>query len=75
MKPRSCYAKSNSHTSGLGAQWPQLGLTLMHEFPGYLETIRNLDAYLNELQDGRNWTIEGDPLQNTPVLQFPMLIC
>ncbi|TGO27521.1 hypothetical protein BPAE_0041g00680 [Botrytis paeoniae] len=44
--------------TGQGAQWPEMGVTLMHEFPIYQNTIRILDAYLDELQDGRSWTIE-----------------
>ncbi|KAF5869444.1 putative polyketide synthase protein [Botrytis fragariae] len=44
--------------TGQGAQWPEMGVTLMHEFPIYQNTIRTLDAYLDELQDGRSWTIE-----------------
>ncbi|KAL8783267.1 MAG: hypothetical protein Q9213_004743 [Squamulea squamosa] len=44
--------------TGQGAQWPQMGFDLMHEFPIYQKTIRNLDRYLDELQDGREWSIE-----------------
>ena len=36
-----------------------MGLSLMNEFPSYLQTIRSLDFYLDELQDGREWSIEG----------------
>ncbi|KAL8669472.1 MAG: hypothetical protein Q9168_005934, partial [Polycauliona sp. 1 TL-2023] len=51
--------------TGQGAQWPQMGQGLMHEFPQYLKTIRSLDLYLDELQDGRTWSIEG-ALQRRP---------
>lgn len=45
---------------GQGAQWPEMGKTLMKEFPTYLKTIRALDAYLDKFKDGRTWTIEGN---------------
>lgn len=37
-----------------------MGLDLMNELPTYLMTIRTLDRYLDKLNDGRNWTIEGE---------------
>ncbi|KAH6891500.1 thiolase-like protein [Thelonectria olida] len=42
-----------------GAQWPGMGATLMKEFPVYLRTIRDLDAYLDTLPLNRSWSIEG----------------
>ncbi|KAI4212601.1 MAG: hypothetical protein LQ351_004673 [Letrouitia transgressa] len=50
--------------TGQGAQWPQMGLALMKEYPSYSATIRRLDSYLNNLSDGRKWTIEGVLKQN-----------
>lgn len=47
---------------GQGAQWPQMGLDLMKEFPHYLQSIQSLDVYLDELHDGRGWSIEGNDL-------------
>lgn len=47
-------------TLGQGAQWPQMSLDLMNEFPSYLKNIRTLDKYLDKLGDGRDWTIEGN---------------
>lgn len=37
-----------------------MGLDLMNEFPSYLKTIRRLDGYLDRLNDGRKWTVEGE---------------
>lgn len=54
---------SNAHPAlgfvftGQGAQWPQMGLSLMKEFPSFLSTIRRLDRYLDDIGD-RNWRIE-----------------
>lgn len=45
---------------GQGAQWPQMGLDLMKQFPRYLQSIQSLDVYLDELHDGREWSIEGN---------------
>ncbi|KAI4256798.1 MAG: hypothetical protein LQ352_001923 [Teloschistes flavicans] len=45
--------------TGQGAQWPQMGLDLMKEFPRYLQSIQSLDVYLDELHDNREWSIEG----------------
>lgn len=45
---------------GQGAQWPQMGLDLMKEFPRYLQSIQSLDVYLDELHDNREWSIEGN---------------
>jgi len=47
--------------TGQGAQWPQMGLSLMEEYPGCLATIRRLDSYLDHLDEGfgRSWSIEG----------------
>lgn len=36
-----------------------MGLKLMNEFPSYYATIKRLDSYLDSLEDGRSWTIEG----------------
>ncbi|KAL9085918.1 MAG: hypothetical protein Q9165_007401 [Trypethelium subeluteriae] len=46
--------------TGQGAQWPQMGASLMKEYPSYLATIRRLDRYLDDLDEahGRDWNIE-----------------
>jgi hypothetical protein len=44
--------------TGQGAQWLQMGIELVHEFPSFLATIRSLDVVLRELPDGPQWTLE-----------------
>lgn len=44
--------------TGQGAQWPQMGLTLIEKHPSFRATIQALDAYLICLQDAPPWTIE-----------------
>ena len=45
--------------NGQGAQWPQMGLDLLHEFSAFRNIIRSLDAVLQSLQCPPPWTIEG----------------
>jgi acyl transferase domain-containing protein len=53
--------------TGQGAQWPQMGASLMKDFPVFRETIRQLDKHLSTLTNGPQWTIEGSwhPLYET----------
>lgn len=44
---------------GQGAQWPGMGRDLMAAFPAYLNTIRRLDGFLDELEDKPAWRLEG----------------
>ncbi|KAI1419983.1 hypothetical protein F5Y12DRAFT_720070 [Xylaria sp. FL1777] len=46
--------------TGQGAQWPQMGAALVDEYPSCLATIRRLDGYLDDLDEGlgRSWSIE-----------------
>jgi acyl transferase domain-containing protein len=47
--------------TGQGAQWPQMGQALMKEYPSFLATIRRLDNFIDELDEGigRDWSLEG----------------
>ncbi|KAI0817576.1 hypothetical protein GGR55DRAFT_673409 [Xylaria sp. FL0064] len=53
--------------TGQGAQWPQMGVSLIEEYPSCLATIRRLDGYLEDLDEGfgRSWSIE-DVLKEDP---------
>jgi acyl transferase domain-containing protein/NADPH:quinone reductase-like Zn-dependent oxidoreductase/SAM-dependent methyltransferase len=53
--------------TGQGAQWPQMGRDLMQssQFPVFRQTIAALDAHLQSLQDGPDWSIEQE-LQKPP---------
>ncbi|CEI65620.1 Compactin diketide synthase mokB [Fusarium venenatum] len=53
--------------TGQGAQWPQMGRELMYssQFPTFRQTIAALDAHLQSLEDGPDWTIEEE-LQKPP---------
>ncbi|KAI1827427.1 putative polyketide synthase [Xylaria intraflava] len=44
--------------TGQGAQWPEMGLKLIHEYHVFKQTIRYLDDVLAHLHDGPSWTIE-----------------
>jgi acyl transferase domain-containing protein len=46
--------------TGQGAQWPRMGQALMKEYPSFLATIRRLDKYIDDLDEGvgRDWSIE-----------------
>lgn len=43
--------------TGQGAQWPQMGKELAHEFPLFRQTIKEMDSVLQDLQDPPNWSI------------------
>ena len=45
--------------TGQGAQYAQMGCSLILEEPSFRETIRRLDAVLAKLSDGPSCTIEG----------------
>ncbi|CAG8888828.1 unnamed protein product [Penicillium egyptiacum] len=49
--------------TGQGAQWPQMGAQLLHEFGVFRRTIQYLDAVLSKLQKKPSWTIEGALLE------------
>lgn len=36
-----------------------MGYDLMGTFPSYLETVRNLDSFLQDLEEPPTWTLEG----------------
>lgn len=44
--------------TGQGAQWPQMGLTLIDANKSFRSTIRALDTLLQTLQEPPDWTIE-----------------
>ncbi|KAI0003422.1 putative polyketide synthase [Xylariaceae sp. FL0662B] len=44
--------------TGQGAQWPEMGATLIHEYATFREVIRYLDDVLGHLQRKPAWTIE-----------------
>ncbi|KAF2973192.1 hypothetical protein GQX73_g454 [Xylaria multiplex] len=47
--------------TGQGSQWPQMGAGLMSEYPSCLATVRRLDEYLDNVDEGfgRDWSIES----------------
>ena len=45
--------------TGQGAQWAQMGLDLMQEFPDFQTTIRRLDRVLHNSAKQPQWTLEG----------------
>ncbi|KAI4865013.1 putative polyketide synthase [Hypoxylon rubiginosum] len=44
--------------TGQGAQWPQMGMTLLDIFPSLRHTIRRLDQHLSTLSAPPSWKIE-----------------
>ncbi|KAI1095495.1 hypothetical protein F5B19DRAFT_503698 [Rostrohypoxylon terebratum] len=44
--------------TGQGAQWPEMGGTLIHEYAVFRQTIRYLDDVLDHLQQKPPWKIE-----------------
>ncbi|KAI0898729.1 hypothetical protein F4806DRAFT_506709 [Annulohypoxylon nitens] len=44
--------------TGQGAQWPEMGATLIHEYAVFRQTIQYLDDVLANLQHNPSWTIE-----------------
>ncbi|KAL8827122.1 MAG: hypothetical protein Q9191_003380 [Dirinaria sp. TL-2023a] len=46
--------------TGQGAQWTKMGLDLYKTFSVYRKTIRDLNGYLQELENKPSWTIEGE---------------
>ncbi|KAJ6441348.1 KR domain-containing protein [Purpureocillium lavendulum] len=45
--------------TGQGAQWPDMGRSLMESLPGFLEDIQDMDRQLQQLDLVPEWTIEG----------------
>lgn len=43
--------------TGQGAQWPQMGMELIQEFPSFRRTIQDLDAVLQTLPERPSWTL------------------
>ena len=52
--PRLCFVMT-----GQGAQWVNMGLDLMEAFSVFSRTIKELDRYLEDLENRPAWTIEG----------------
>jgi len=44
--------------TGQGAQWAQMGLELMEEFPSFRQSIVDLDNVLMDLPEAPKWTLE-----------------
>ena len=45
--------------TGQGAQWPEMGKALMHDFPAFLQDLRSMDRTLSRLTHPPEWTIES----------------
>ena len=45
--------------AGQGAQWPQMGLSLIETFPICRRTLTSLDRFLQELEEPPDWNLEG----------------
>lgn len=45
--------------TGQGAQWAQMGQSLIHNVPEFRQTIEGLDKVLSELHDGPSWKLVG----------------
>ena len=43
--------------TGQGAQWPQMGLDLIRRFPVVQKTFQSLQAAMNNINDGPDWTL------------------
>ncbi|KAL8901562.1 MAG: hypothetical protein Q9207_005141 [Kuettlingeria erythrocarpa] len=43
--------------TGQGAQWPQMGMELIQEFPSFRRTIEDMDAVLQTLPERPSWTL------------------
>ncbi|KAI0108554.1 putative polyketide synthase [Nemania sp. FL0031] len=66
--------------TGQGAQWPEMGAQLIHEYSAFRKTIRYLDHVLGQLQERPSWTIEEvlqEPLPISRVHQpeFSQTVC
>lgn len=58
MVPQTASATSIAFVfTGQGAQWPQMGNELVHEFPLFRQTIEEMDSILQTLPDPPSWTI------------------
>lgn len=44
--------------TGQGAQWPEMGARLIHEYAAFRQAIRYLDQVLQSLDQGPSWSIE-----------------
>ena len=49
--------------TGQGAQWPQMGMELIRDFPSFREDIRSMDEVLQSLADPPSWMIEDELLK------------
>lgn len=45
--------------SGQGAQWAQMGKSLIQNVPAFRRSIEGLDKVLSKLHDGPSWTLLG----------------
>ncbi|KAK0616599.1 KR domain-containing protein [Immersiella caudata] len=66
--------------TGQGAQWARMGAELIEHCPRFLQSIRNLDAALEELHDAPNWSIEDvllEPAENSRIgdAEFSQPLC
>ncbi|KAK4452526.1 putative polyketide synthase [Podospora aff. communis PSN243] len=66
--------------TGQGAQWARMGAELIEQCPRFLQSIRNLDAALEELHDAPNWSIEDvllEPAENSRIgdAEFSQPLC
>lgn len=46
--------------TGQGAQWPEMGKSLIKDFPVFADRIANLDEALARIEGGTKWTITGE---------------
>ncbi|KAI0886290.1 ketoacyl-synt-domain-containing protein [Annulohypoxylon maeteangense] len=49
--------------TGQGAQWAEMGVELIHEYPSFRQTIQVLDSTLQLLPHPPNWTLLGALLE------------
>ena len=66
--PKLCFVMT-----GQGAQWVEMGLGLMEAFSVYSRTIKELDRYLQDLENRPAWTIEGKLFFLKPICQNAMV--
>lgn len=46
--------------TGQGAQWPQMGKSLMHQSPLFEAVMAECEGYLSTLPDGPSWSIRDE---------------
>jgi len=45
--------------TGQGAQWPEMGKSLLSNFPKFNEDVKRMDEALQQLPDGPSWLLHG----------------